>query len=108
MITLYFNDTSLDVHESEESYRYRSIMGEHSLTLKFSLPGYIEFPIGTWCEYMAVKYTLEVPANFKKHGNRNFSCRAYRFSWEDTSSVTQWIRGSNFPCALHQRNFLKP
>ena len=72
MITLYFNDTSLDVHESEESYRYRSIMGEHSLTLKFSLPEYIEFPIGTWCEYMAVKYTLEVPANFKKHGNRNF------------------------------------
>lgn len=72
MITLYFNDTSLDVHESEESYRYRSIMGEHSLTLKFSLPEYIEFHIGTWCEYMAVKYTLEVPANFKKHGNRNF------------------------------------
>lgn len=72
MITLYFNDTSLDVHESEESYRYRSIMGEHNLTLKFSLPEYIEFPIGTWCEYMAVKYTLEVPANFKKHGNRNF------------------------------------
>lgn len=72
MITLYFNDTSLDVHESEESYRYRSIMGEHSLTLKFSLPEYIEFPIETWCEYMAVKYTLEVPANFKKHGNRNF------------------------------------
>lgn len=72
MITLYFNDTSLDVHESEESYRYRNIMGEHSLTLKFSLPEYIEFPIGTWCEYMAVKYTLEVPANFKKHGNRNF------------------------------------
>lgn len=72
MITLYFNDTTLDIHESEESYRYRSIMGEHSLTLKFSLPEYIEFPIGTWCEYMAVKYTLEVPANFKKHGNRNF------------------------------------
>lgn len=72
MITIHFNDTTLDIHESEESYRYRSIMGEHSLTLKFSLPEYIEFPIGTWCEYMAVKYTLEVPANFKKHGNRNF------------------------------------
>lgn len=72
MITIHYNDTTLDVHVSEESYRYRSIMGEHSLTLKFSLPEYIEFPIGTWCEYMAVKYTLEVPANFKKHGNRNF------------------------------------
>ena len=38
MITIHFNDTTLDIHESEESYRYRSIMGEHSLTLKFSLP----------------------------------------------------------------------
>ena len=72
MITLHFNDTTLDVHESEESYRYRSIMGENSLTLKFSLPVYIEFPIGTWCDYMATKYTLEVPANFVKNGNRNF------------------------------------
>lgn len=73
MITLHFNDTTLDVHESEESYRYRSIMGDNSLTLKFSLPLYIEFPIGdTWCEYMATRYTLEVPANFKKNGNRNF------------------------------------
>ncbi len=73
MITLHFNDTTLDVHESEESYRYRSIMGDNSLTLKFSLPMYIEFPIGdTWCEYMATRYTLEVPANFKKNGNRNF------------------------------------
>lgn len=73
MITLHFNNTTLDVHESEESYRYRSIMGDNSLTLKFSLPLYIEFPIGdTWCEYMATRYTLEVPANFKKNGNRNF------------------------------------
>ena len=72
MITLHFNDTTLDVHESEESYRYRSIMGDNSLTLKFSLPVYIEFPIGTWCDYMATKYTLEVPANFVKNGNRNF------------------------------------
>jgi len=72
MITVHFNDTTLDVHESEESYRYRSIMGDNSLTLKFSLPEYIEFPIGTWCEYMAVRYSLEVPANFVKNGNRNF------------------------------------
>ena len=72
MITIHYNDTSLDIHENEDSYRYRSIMGEHSLTLKFFLPEYIEFPIGTWCEYMAVRYTLETPANFKKNGTRNF------------------------------------
>lgn len=72
MITIHFNDTTLDIHESDESYRYRSLMGEHNITLKFSLAEYVEFPIGAWCEYMAVRYTLETPANFKKNGTRDF------------------------------------
>ena len=72
MITIHFNDTTLDIHESDESYRYRSLMGEHNITLKFFLAEYVEFPIGAWCEYMAVRYTLETSANFKKNGTRNF------------------------------------
>lgn len=72
MITLHFNDTTIDIQEDDNSYRYRSLMGEHNITLKFSLSEYIEFPIGAWCEYMAEKYTLETPANFKKNGTRDF------------------------------------
>jgi hypothetical protein len=72
MITLHFNNTTIDIQEDDNSYRYRSLMGEHNITLKFSLAEYIEFPIGAWCEYMAEKYTLETPANFKKNGTRDF------------------------------------
>lgn len=72
MITLHFNNTTIDIQEDDNSYRYRSLMGEHNITLKFSLAEYIEFPIGAWSEYMAEKYTLETPANFKKNGTRDF------------------------------------
>lgn len=71
MITIHFNDTTLDVQESDDSYRYRSLMGDHNLTLKFSLPEYVEIPVGAWCEYMAIKYTLAAPANIKKNGTRD-------------------------------------
>lgn len=70
MITLHFNNTTLDIQEDDNSYRYRSLMGEHNLTLKFSLDRYVEIPIGAWCEFMAVRYTLEAPANIKKNGTR--------------------------------------
>ena len=71
MITIHFNDTTLDVQESDDSYRYRSLMGDHNLTLKFSLPEYVEIPVGAWCEYMAIRYTLAAPANIKKNGTRD-------------------------------------
>lgn len=71
MITIHFNDTTLDVQESDDSYRYRSLMGDHNLTLKFSLPEYVEIPVGAWCEYMAIRYTLAAPANIKKNGRRD-------------------------------------
>lgn len=71
MITIHFNDTTLDVQASDDSYRYRSLMGDHNLTLKFSLPEYVEIPVGAWCEYMAIRYTLAAPANIKKNGTRD-------------------------------------
>ena len=71
MITIHFNDTTLDVQESDDSYRYRSLMGDHNLTLKFSLPEYVEIPVGAWCEYMAIRYTLAAPANITKNGTRD-------------------------------------
>jgi hypothetical protein len=73
MITLHFNNTTLDIQEEDDSYRYRSLMGEHNLTLKFSLDRYVEIPIGAWCEFMAVRYTLEAPANIKKNGTRDIA-----------------------------------
>ena len=40
-----------DIDLKDESYRLRSISGEHSLTLLFDLPNFYEFPLGTYCEF---------------------------------------------------------
>ena len=71
MITLHFNNRTLDVQESDSSYRYRSLMANPQLVLKYSLSEYIEIPVGAWCEYQGVKYKLGSPENFKKNGTRN-------------------------------------
>ena len=71
MLTLHFNDTTLDVQEEDSSYRYRSLMSKPQLVLKFSLPRFVEFPVGTWCEFQNERYTLNSPENIKKNGTRN-------------------------------------
>lgn len=63
---------TITVHENDSSYRYRALMEKTQLVLKFSLPKYVEFPVGTWCEWMNQTFYLGCPANFKKNGPRNF------------------------------------
>lgn len=69
---IYFNNTELDLPVNDNSYRYRAIKGEHSLTLYYSLPQHVEIPIGAYCDYEGERYTLEKPENFKMHNTRNF------------------------------------
>ena len=69
---LYFNSTHIDILPTDESYRYRSIMGEHTLTLYFSLPTYTDIPTGAWCEFANERYTLNQPAKVVKHNTRHF------------------------------------
>lgn len=68
---LHFNETTLEVQPNDSSYRYRSLMAKPQLVLKFSLPEYVEIPVGTWCEYMGERYILHSPQNIKKNGVRN-------------------------------------
>lgn len=65
-----FNDLPLTV--TDDSYRNREIMGEHNLYLKFSLPGYYDIPIGSYCEYQYEMYTLETSASITKNGEEKF------------------------------------
>ena len=67
-----FNTNRLDILPTDESYRYRSIMGEHTLTLYFSLPTYTEIPTGAWCEFQGERYTLNQPAKVVKHNTHHF------------------------------------
>lgn len=69
---LNFNATYIDILPTDESYRYRSIMGEHTLTLYFSLSTYTEIPTGAWCEFANERYTLNQPAKIVKHNTLNF------------------------------------
>ena len=69
---LHFNSTYIDVLPTDESYRYRSIMGEHTLTLYFALPSYTDIPTGAWCEFANEMYTLNQPAKIVKHNTRHF------------------------------------
>ena len=69
---LHFNSTYIDVLPTDESYRYRSIMGEHTITLYFSLSTYTDIPTGAWCEFQGERYTLNQPAKVVKHNSRHF------------------------------------
>lgn len=69
---IHFNSTYIDVLPTDESYRYRSIMGEHTLTLYFALPSYTDIPTGAWCEFANERYTLNQPAKIVKHNTRHF------------------------------------
>ena len=69
---LHFNSTYINVLPTDESYRYRSIMGEHTLNLYFALPTYTEIPTGAWCEFQGERYTLNQPAKVVKHNSRHF------------------------------------
>ena len=69
---LNFNATYIDILPTDESYRYRSIMGEHTLTLYFSLSTYTDIPTGAWCEFANERYTLNQPAKIVKHNTQNF------------------------------------
>lgn len=87
MLTLHFNNTTLDVQESDSSYRYRSLMSKPQLVLKFSLSEFVEIPVGAWCEYQGVKYKLGSPENIKKNGTCNIEYTLTLGTLEDNMSL---------------------
>ena len=72
MISLYNGDKEIKIEVKDESYSYEAIMEECSLTLYFDYPGYIEIPVGSWCDFYGKRYSLKRDSNFKKNGERNF------------------------------------
>lgn len=62
----------LEVEVDDSSYRNRVIMGDHSLTLYYSLPEHIEIPVGSYCEFQGETFTLKRPNNFKMKHKRLF------------------------------------
>lgn len=76
---------------STSSYMLWEVMGEHSITLNFSLPqitnnineGYIEIPIGSYIIYKSRRYTLYNPSDFIKNGNRKYDYTLKLYSYQE-------------------------
>lgn len=60
----------MSAHLDDNSYRDCVIMGDHTLKLSFSSPEFIEVPVGAYCVFKGIKYTLERPENLTKKGSR--------------------------------------
>lgn len=72
MITLHNGNETIELLNNDDSYSYEAIMGEDTLTLYFSHPGYLDIPVGSWCEFYGKRYSLKKDSNFKKNGERNY------------------------------------
>jgi len=79
----------LDIPVDDSSVRFKEIMGDNNLTLKFSLPSYMEFPLRSWCEFKAERYTLLSPANFTKYHSQSY---AYTLVLESAQSLLKSVR----------------
>lgn len=69
----YARRVSLEVEVDDTSNLYRALMQKPQLILKFSLPEYIDFPVGTWCEFENEVFTLNSEKNLTKNGKRNIT-----------------------------------
>ena len=62
----------LDAPCEDTSFRHRVIMGDHNLTLKYSLAVHVEIPVGSYCTFEGQTYTLKRPENLKMKHSRDF------------------------------------
>ncbi|TXD47330.1 TerB family tellurite resistance protein [Polaribacter sp. IC073] len=75
-----------DITPNDSSYRLRAIMGNNNVTLKFSLPEYIEFSLGSYINYEGQTYTLNTPQTLREINSTNFEYSLVLGSDEDKLS----------------------
>ena len=81
------NRLILDVDVDANSYRNRVIMGDHNLTLYFSLAEHVEIPVGAYCDYQNERYTLERPEALKMKHSRYFEYTVKMESYEAKAKI---------------------
>lgn len=111
MITLHNGNETIELLTDDNSYSYEAVMGEDTLTLYFSHPGYIDVPVGSWCEFYGKRYSLKKDSNFKKNGERNYSytlvletSKADTELWKIRNTVDNRIK---FPYTAKPKEHLK-
>lgn len=87
----------LDLQVTDNSFRYRAIMGDDSLTLYFSLLQYVDIPVGAYVMFQGQRYELMSPQNFKKNNTRDLeytlvldgpTASLSKYKMRDTTSQT--------------------
>ena len=63
----------LDIQVSDESYRYREIMGTPVLTLYFRLNTFTELPVGAYADFQGQRFFLFDTLNFTKNSSEDFN-----------------------------------
>lgn len=67
----YNSRVTIAVQPDDSSYRYRALMQPRQMMLKFSLPFFFEFPVGSSVVYERQTYYVKRPEDIKKQGTRN-------------------------------------
>ncbi|MFT4221993.1 hypothetical protein [Dysgonomonas sp.] len=82
------NKLLLDTPVDDSSLRFKEVMGDNNLTLKFSLPEYLKaagdelgIPLGSWCEFKAERYMLFSPENFVKQHSEHYDYTLILEAW---------------------------
>ena len=111
MITLHNGNETIELLTDDNSYSYEAVMGEDALTLYFSHPGYLNVPVGSWCEFYGKRYSLKKDSNFNKNGERNYSytliletSKADTELWKIRNTVDNRIK---FPYTAKPKEHLK-
>lgn len=63
----------VSINATDSSVRSREIGGDHTLTLYYSLAEHVEIPVGSYCIYEGMTYTLEEPEAFTMDHSRKFN-----------------------------------
>lgn len=113
------SEVLLDIDVDDNSYRYRSIMGDHKVVVYFSMPESIEIPVGSYIQYQGETYTLFRPENVKKNGTRQFEyevtfgsnqelLKQFKFKWIMGGTEQQKVPFKlKFPLTAKPERFLE-
>ena len=101
------NDPILDMAVDDNSYRYKELMGDNTLSLMFSMAEFIELPVGCRCEFKGESYFLFLPENFKKNHTRSWDYTLVMYSHQKMLSTTKFKFFTMNGCVVEGRFKLK-
>lgn len=98
----------IDIQVDDSSVRYRSIMSDDSLTLKFSHTATVSIPVGSYVIFEGQRYTLWLPENVKKHNTRNFEYTVVLGGYREALKLFKYKDMSSMPYRLKFSLTAKP